>query len=215
MSRDISELVAATVAQRNFPAVILAELEFDAGTIRLWSGSGTLTWNGNDYSGVGGLCGISQYNETEDLSAQGLSLQLTGIPESYISLALGQNYRRRPCRIYLGFRPQDEYLVDELGNYAVDENGNYALAARGDLFSVVDSPYLWFEGLMNVMKIQRSRGTATITVQADNEMVLLKQIKVQRLTPESQKAIYPGDTFFDLLAANQDKVFPWGSSPAK
>jgi|SRR6185369_3238848 len=215
MSRDLTTEVSAAIGERVIKAALLAKFEFDGGDILFWSGKGPLTYNGETYEGVGGLIGISEYDETEDLTANGMTFQLTGIPESLISVAYNQEYRRRRCSLAFAIRKGDVAdLFDADTSIAFDAD-TPLLFSSGGLNQLEDTPYQWFVGLMNVMKINRSRNTCTITLQAENEMILLKQAKVRRYTPEDQKALYPADTCFDLIATMQDKVLPWGSSQSQ
>jgi hypothetical protein len=213
MSRDLTTEVAEILGWRVLPIVFLAEFEFDSGTVRLWSGNGSLTYNGNEYTGLGGLTSISAYKETQSLVAQGISFQLTGIPEEYTALALNENPRRRRCRLIIAFRKQDIPLMLDDSTPLLLDASTHMLLEHGNLFELVDSPVVWFEGLMNTMPMRDDGGTSTIIINADNEMVQLQQRKTGRYTDEYQRARYPGDTFFSLLAQNQDKVFTWGSSP--
>jgi hypothetical protein len=214
MSRGLTAAAAEIVGWVRVPIVFLAEFEFDPQTIRLWSGAGTLPYNGNDYTGLGGLTGLMPYNETQDLTAQGMGFQLTGVPQEYIALALQQNPRRRPCRLQIAFRKQDVQVMYDSSTPVFFDATNYEVFEKGNLFELVDSPYTWFRGLMNTMPIEQERATAKITLTAENELIILKQRKVLRFTDEHQQAKYAGDTCFKLLAQNQDKVFEFGKQPS-
>lgn len=84
------------------------------------------------------------------------------------------------------------------------------------LFGVVnvnDSVEL-FSGLMDVMTIEDSGETSTITLTVESKLVALERPVVRRYTHESQQALYPGDTFFSFVTDLQDKEIVWGRAKA-
>lgn len=84
------------------------------------------------------------------------------------------------------------------------------------LFGVVnvnDSVEL-FSGLMDVMTIEDSGETSTITLTVESKLVALERPVVRRYTHESQQALYPGDTFFSFVTDLQDKEIVWGRKTA-
>ena len=60
--------------------VLLVEFGFTSGISRLWSGLGTLSWNGLDWLGVGTLGQVSSVEETLEVRAAGASFELSGVP---------------------------------------------------------------------------------------------------------------------------------------
>lgn len=84
------------------------------------------------------------------------------------------------------------------------------------LFGVVnvnDSVEL-FSGLMDVMTIEDSGETSTITLTVESKLVALERPVVRRYTHESQQALYPGDTFLSFVTDLQDKEIVWGRAKA-
>ena len=65
--------------------VFFVEIGVSSGTLRLWSGYGTVNWNSQDWSGVGHLGEISPITETTEIRADSLSLKLSGIPSDYLA----------------------------------------------------------------------------------------------------------------------------------
>jgi len=92
-------------AALNSPSVELffaVELFFDQGTMRLWTGVGNKTLNGNVYTGTGSLLSITGMEEADDMSAPGASITLTGIDSAIVVTALSEPYQNRECRIHFG-----------------------------------------------------------------------------------------------------------------
>lgn len=215
MSRDLTTAMASGLAARVVNMLLLAEFEFDSGTIRMWSGVGTLTWNGHDYLGGGNLVGVSQYTETEDMQANGMGFMLTGIDASLISAAYNEEYQRRPCTLYIALLGDTTggagEMLFESGATILLESGDVRLLESGSSSAaVLADPYPWFRGYMNVMKIDRSGETASITLSAENEFIVLKQNRLRRYTSEDQRAEYPGDAGMDFAATIPDANVIWG-----
>jgi len=162
------------------------ELNFDSGIVRLWNGYTDLTIDGASYIGAGSLLGISSIEETSEIEAKGVTVMLTGLESSFISVALQENYQNRTAKIYLG-----------------------AIASDGTV-----SSYQIFGGRLDVMSIEESGETATISVTAENRLIDLERPRVGRFTSEYQKSVYPSDKGFDFVESLQDLKLVWGRSNA-
>jgi hypothetical protein len=215
MARDgLTDAMGEGLSKRNVPGVLLAEFEFDSGTLRVCSGPAPLVYNGNTYLSGGKKVGISAYSETQDMAANGMAYELSGIDTSLLAAAYLEPYRGRACRLLLALRKEDVPWILEDGTPVVLETGEAVIVEHGNFFELVADPYTWFEGLMNVMHIDRSGPTATITLQADNELIILKRAKERRYTSEDQKAEFPGDKGMDFANALQDAQVLWGQKTA-
>ena len=99
----VAELTAPTVR----PVFLLAST-FEDTEINLWTGTGAIAWDGKTFLGNGWLQAISPVREISAVQAEGLSVQLTGIPQDVYSLILSKSQhnrdaarnasRRRSCR---------------------------------------------------------------------------------------------------------------------
>ncbi len=210
MTRDLGTALASEVQEPEIAPIFLAEFLFDTAPIRFWNGYGTITINGNEYTGSGNLLSVSQVVETQDLQANGMQFTLSGMPTSLISLALSENYSGRSCNLYFACVYTDQQWDGVFTDEFTDE---FTTDLSGAL---VGDPYLIFSGLMDTMEIADSGETATITLSAENRMVDLKKSKVSRYTPEEQKRRYPGDKGLDFIPQLQDKELTWGrATPAR
>lgn len=160
------------------------ELEFDSGAVRLWNGYGEITVDSDTYTGAGSLLAVSGVEETGEIAARGVTMTLTGISSDLISVALSENYQNRAARVYIG--------------------------SLSDVGAV--SSYQLFGGRLDVMNIEESGETATISVTAENRLIDLERPRVRRYTSEDQKALYPGDLGLDYVNDLQDKTLDWGKS---
>lgn len=185
MSRSLATALINEVKAPSLSPVLLYEGLFESGAVRFWNGLGNLTAFGNTYSGSGNLLSISEYQETQDLQARGITFTLTGIPSNLLSIALQEPYQGKEASIYFG---------------ALDDTG-----------VLVSDPYKVFSGFMDVMKIVDGGEYGQIQVTAENKAVILTRKKDRRYTPEDQKSDYVGDLGFDYVPLNQDREIIWRS----
>ena len=161
------------------------KLDFDTTPLYLWTGLGNKVLDGvNTYQGVGNLLNISRTNEVSDLSAQGLSLTLSGIDNSVLPKALTTEYHGRPCYLYFG---------------VLDSN---------DVPSQVEV----FSGFMDVMAINEDPEASTVELTVESNFIRLERPSNTRYTTSYQKSIHAGDLGLDFVESLQDKTILWGKT---
>jgi hypothetical protein len=185
MTRSLGAPLAGQYTAQNLNPIALIEMFFDSGTLRFWTGIGTLTYGGNPYTGTGNVLKITEYNETQSLQARGITFILAGIESSIISLALSEPYQGRIGKLYVS---------------ALDDAG-----------AIVGTPYQLFYGFMDSMKITERGESCDISVSLENRLVILKRKKERRFTPEDQKSRFPGDKGLDFVPTLQDREVVWKS----
>lgn len=163
---------------------LAVDLDFDSGNVRMWNGYGDLVIDGESYIGAGTLLAISSIEETGEIAARGVTMTLSGISSEIISVALAENYQNRAARIYIG-----------------------SLAEDGSA-----SSYQLFGGRLDVMTIEESGETATVSATAESRLIDLERPRARRYTSEDQKSLYPGDLGLDYVNDLQDKTLDWGKS---
>jgi hypothetical protein len=151
--------------------------------LRLWTGYGNITIDSQTYIGSGELGSISNIAQSEQLTADGLTLNLSGIPSNLITAALEEAYQNRDVTIYFGC------LVD----------GQLTL-----------TPYELFSGRADQMNIQQSGSTSNITLTVENQLIDMQRSRVLRYTDEQQQALYSSDTSLRYVASLQNKEVLWG-----
>jgi hypothetical protein len=182
MPRGLSpDFINALTAEEVKP-FYAAQLELDGGPIRLWTGYGDATINGNTFIGAGNLLGFSGFEEVNDLSAKAITITLDGLDETVLSLSLSTPIRNRKVRVYFG-----------------------VIASDGTFHSVEI-----FTGRANRIPFEDNGETGTVQLEVDNKLVLLEKAPNWRYTHESHQARHPGDTFFSYVADLQDKELVWG-----
>jgi hypothetical protein len=184
MARDLTTAFKNEITSASTRPFLLFQAFFDSGTIRFWNGFGNLDYAGDTYTGAGQLLGLSTIDETTKVESRGITLKLSGVPSSLIAIALAEDYQDRKITVDIGF---------------FDSSG-----------AIVVSPFRFFSGKADVMAIQDMGETATITLTAENDIIILQRVNERRRTNEDQKLISPTDTFFEGVAALQNKSVVWG-----
>ena len=225
MSRDLSTGVAANLEDNVIYPFFAVELNFDSGTfeandgniynrvLRLWTGQGTLVYNGQEYFGTGNMLDISSIEETTEMSAKGASLTLSGVPSEVISLALTEAYQGRTCNIYFGLFQkgflETEDSVEDAEVYILKQDGGY-IVLETNKTSLTEV----FTGYMDQMSIDEGPDASTIQLTVENRLVDLERPRVGRFTSEYQKSVYPDDKGFDFVESMQTLQLNWGRSSA-
>ena len=167
--------------------LLLAKLQFDAGTVRFWNGRGDLTFNSEVYTGIGDLGRVSELEEGIEQRAFGIALEISGVPPSNVSLALSEELQNRKAEVWLGFF-----------------DSNYALVA---------DPILMFRGRMDTMNIKLGE-TATITVTAESRLIDWSRPRIRRYTDGDQRERFSGDKGFQFVSDTTEREIVWGATVA-
>jgi hypothetical protein len=175
--------------------------------LRMWTGVGTLVYDGVEWFGTGNLLNISSVEETTEISAKGATVTLSGVPSEVISLALSEPYQGRICKIYFGMFSKGS-MLDESGNYILLEDGGKIYLDNpqtnfNDLTEI-------FSGYMDQMNISEGPDASTIELAVENKLVDLERSRVRRFTSAYQKSVYPNDLGLDFVEDLQDKDITWG-----
>lgn len=192
-------------SKRSYPA-ILVEMLFDSGTIGMWTGYGTLEYNGVTYFGGGNFIGISPIKETQDLKAEGVVASLNGIPSNLIALALLERVRGRPFRMYMATVQTQAFVAteDSPGVVLTEDGGRVLLENEFEI-----PPYRIFSGLMDVIEFVDNGETATLRLSIESALIIGQRTTISRYTPEEQRRLYPNDAGLDMINRLQDKEVVW------
>ena len=164
--------------------ITLVQCAFDTGNLNLWSGIGDLTVSGVDYVGAGSLLSIGEIAETSELSANGITVTLSGVTSPLLSKARDEDYQGRELKVLLG---------------AMD-------AVNG----VISNPVVVFSGFMDTMVINDGGETSTIQVTVENRLIEFERTRVRRYTAEDQKIDFPTDKGLEFVAEMEEREIVWG-----
>lgn len=188
MSRDLTNDVIAQITSGHVRPCCFAFLDFEGDPAYIWSGIGTINWNGHDWIGLGSLGSISAVPETSDTKAQNIVLTLSGIPTSLLADAISAVQQDTLVQLWFGFLNDDN--------------------------TVVADPYQVFYGHLDVPTVTEGADTSSISITCENPLVDLQRASNRRLTPDDQRIDYPTDKGFDYVASIQSWSAQWGKTSA-
>ena len=183
MSRDLTASAETASLASHVRVTVLVKMEFTSGTLRVALSDRTITFGGFDYVGAGALGKISPIGETTDLSAEGIALEISGIPTTYVNLAMGEDIQGRLVTVYQAFL-----------------DANYAL---------IDAPVVMFRGRMDVMDI-RLGATATLSLRVENRLADWDRPRIRRYTHQDQIARFSADKGLEFVAQTTEREITWG-----
>ncbi len=186
MTLRLDELSLAETVKPVTRPILLAFLDFSSGAKRLWSGMGNLSWDDQTWQGTGHLGRISTIEETMELRAAGMSMQLSGVNTEDLTQVIAEPIQGRRARVYLGFL-----------------NGS---------FQLVSDPTVLFDGRMDTVEITDGGPTATITMMVENRLRDLDRARTRNYTDADQQAKFPGDKGLEYVPSLQDIDIPWGQT---
>lgn len=184
MPRPMAGLFKAALDEEIVYPAFLFESAFRSGVVRLWTGRGDLVWNGNTYSGVGWLIGMSGVSETTAIQANGIVLTLGGLDPAVIAIALAEVQKNKV--------------------------GTIRLALRNAAGALIGDPEILFQGVLDISTVNKRADTATVTITYESRMKNLNVARPRRFTDADQKIDHPRDRFFEFVGTIQDKNLTWG-----
>ena len=173
---------ASTASQSGrLSCVLFVEMQMSA-TLYFNTTSANIDWNGHTWVGCGPLGSIE---EIEDAPGPYKSLRFTlsGVPTSLTAIALAEQIKGKPCKVYLG-------LCD------------------ADTWQVLDVVNQW-AGRMDQMPIHEEGESLTIGVVAEHPGTLYSRPKPLRMTDADHQRLYPGDTSFRFLVDQANHLDAW------
>lgn len=180
MSRTISASLLNALDDKTVYPFFAVDIDFSSGPLYVWSGYNDLTIGAKTYLGVGQLLNVSSVEESTEMEAKGAVITMSGIPSTFLALALTEPYQGRECRIYFG-------MTNNPSDYAEV-----------------------FAGELDQMNVSEEADTATIAVTVENVLIKLERPVVRRFTNEDQKSRFPNDKGLAFVATLQDKEIFWG-----
>jgi hypothetical protein len=185
MDRGSSSAFQNEVVKGQNRPVHLVEVYFDDDTVRMTDAYKTITYNSNDYLGVGHFMGFSDIKESSQVVVSSVTLSLGGVDQAWVSRVLNKAYIDRTVKIYTAF--------------------------LGDAQDLVSDPVLIFEGCMDKPTINEDpkSGKSSVSVSATNSWVDFNRKTGRHTNHEEQQVHFPGDMGFEY-ASEIVKEIPWG-----
>lgn len=182
MPRGVDSAVLAGFDADIVRDVFLVFLDLPGGAVRAHTRIGPIVFGGETFTGVGELGAISVINEESDLSAPGVTVELSGIDPSLMTIVLDEHYQGRAMTVWRG---------------AVLDDGSVSEFLPSWTFTI------------DAVEITLG-ATGAIRISGESTDAILGRPNLRRSTDEDQQARYPGDKFYEFtpLAADIEIVWP-------
>ena len=207
MSRDVTQTVLDELNKDVIYPFFAIELLFDGDEVlRLWTGVGTLVYQGVSWYGTGNLLQIDTIEETSEIAAKGATVTLSGVPSEVLSLALTEPYQGRQAKIYFGTFAQGSVLQEDSAYILLQGGGKISLEDRRTELTEI------FAGYMDQMNIEEAEGGSTVQLTIENKLIDLERPRTARFTNAYQKYLYPNDKGLEFVEDLQTKELFWGKA---
>jgi hypothetical protein len=182
----MSTAMLTAIQQQTLQPAIFAQLTFANETVYVWSGFGTINWNGQNWSGVGQLGSLSNIPDNSTVEAKGIMLTLSGIdatllPEGEFNYGLGL-----PATIWLGFF----------------NNG-----------VLIANPVIAFQGRMDQPQFDVAGTAITLSINCEDRLMDMNAPVDRRYTQDDQQRDWPGDLGMQFVPSIQEMTLYWGTAP--
>lgn len=186
MSRLNASAFVAALQQSHVNLFVMLELQFASGT-QYWCGAPyDVVWNGNTYIGAGGLINVSPISEVTG-SAQGFQVTVSGARPSDKSLLTTEKVQGRKLIYRLA-------AIDASNVLQVDANA--------------------WAGKMDYMEYDGSSTSPTVTIYAENALILGDRARPFRYTDAAQRRLDAADRAFEYVAKLSTTAIIWPSKEA-
>lgn len=183
MTRGISSETMTVLQSGDIRVEYYIDLVFTSATVRLWTGYGDSSYNGNAYLGNGWIEGIGSISETLRLTATGATLSLSGVPADLLSIVLSESRQSATMNLFLAVFDSTDTRLDVIKIYS---------------------------GSLDNVAIDEKPESASIVLDYESRLVKITSARESRYTPEQQKMDYPADKGFDYLTFLESSRLYWG-----
>ena len=190
MPRPMSGAMLSAIQASALYPIIFVQMQFVTGTVYMWTGSGTISWNGQTWAGVGSLGNISTIDDNSTVEAKGVTLTLSGIDSGLLADIVQEFQIGAPVLVYLGL-------------YDVSTSPP----------NLISSPITSWAGRMDQPTVDVGGTTATITIACENRLIEMNVAVDRRYCQADQSIDYPGDLAFQFVAGVQEQQISWGRIP--
>jgi hypothetical protein len=185
MPRNIPSAMLAAITAPQWNPAIFVQMAFSSTTVYVWSGIGTISWNGNTWTGLGSLLSIG--NVMEDgatVEARGIVITLSGLNSTLLPNVIGEVQLGLPVTVWLG-----------------------ALSAAK---TVIASPLILWSGGIDQPTISVSGETATMAIACENLLVSMNVPVDRRYNAIDLQSQWPKDLGLLFVPSLLETNLLWG-----
>lgn len=182
--RSATATIQTLLASENAPLLVLLQMDFSSGTIRVCNAGYTFAYGGHDWLGLGRVGKISTISEGQELQMYGCTLEVSGVSPEYIAEALDPtDYQGKMATIWLAPLDND--------------------------YQILSDPLITFQGRMDVMNIALGE-KAIIQMSVESKLIDWERPRVRRYNHEDQISEWPLDMGLQYIPQMVEKELVWG-----
>lgn len=182
MTRTIDSATVTALASDSIRMATLVQFDFDT-VIRLTDWGHDLTALSETWIASGHLLGASDALETSEPRVNQMTIQLSGVEQTYISIFLNNAYHGVRARVWKAVLDTDS--------------------------SVIGAPILTFDGPIDSFGIDDSDDKSTLQVAVASHWSNFDAVSGRKTNHNSQQLYFPGDMGFEY-SADTVKDIKWG-----
>ena len=184
MSRNLSTVFATAITGSKLTIANAVDFDFGGttGTVRFYTGIGTLMLEGQEYTGTGNIGSITSYTEDNKLGVNNMTFTLSGVPADVLAIALNEQCRNKPCRMYV-------VIFNEAGN--------------------VISKQICFTGRMDQMFVKEAGDNSMVSITAEAHLIDFNRPRLCRWVYNQRKD--ESDNGLKFISRASTMVIPWGA----
>jgi hypothetical protein len=189
LPRQVSTAAAAQLVASYVRMAVFVSAQFLSETSYVWSGFGPITTPAGlavpaqTWKGLGALGSIGTIAEDSTLTAQGITIGLSGIDPDLLGDCMAEVQQGLPVNIYLVFFNADGTIIDGI---------------------------MCYSGRMDQPSFDEGVDKCTITIACENRLSDLQRASQRRYTYQDQAQRYPADKGLRYIAQSQDWNGGWG-----
>jgi hypothetical protein len=181
-----SDMLAALSAPLLNPAIFV-EATFIDETVYMWTGIGSISWNGHTWMGLGGFLGITTPEDSSVVEAKGITLSLSGMDATLLPKALNEVVLGLPVMVYL--------------------------ALYDDTNTLIDTPIVAWAGRMDQPSFEVGGAEVSLAINCESRLIDMNIGVDRRYTNEDNQMDNPGDLGFLFVDSIQELTLFWGRFP--
>ena len=186
MARGLSSAVKTELATGNIAPVHLIDLNFSTPqylTDCSFNLTSSISGSSRTYTASGHILNIGNSQEGSKPIKNSLNLTLSGVDQSFISIALNENIINATVQIYRAFLNSSNAIISD--------------------------PFLLFDGFIDQYSIEDDTTTANIGLNITSHWGNFEKVSGRRTSDNSQQRFFSGDKGFEFSALTVQDI-RWG-----
>jgi hypothetical protein len=187
MPRPLSPALLTALSAPILNPALFVQAQFSDETVYMWSGVGSVTWNGHTWIGLGGFLGVTTPEDSSTVEAKGITLMLSGMDAKMLPQALNDVVLGYPVTVYLALYDSNNTLID--------------------------GPVVAWAGRLDQPTFEVGGTEVSLQINCESRLLDMNVGVDRRYTHEDNQLDNPGDLCFMFVDSIQEMTLFWGNYP--